>query len=284
MTIVIAQKRNDSVLLLADTKINDPKEIGPDVFPGRLKLVILDKGMTVAFSGDADPAGVVLRDAHKVLRKSGPQATIDFLTMSSSDGRTDYVVAAHMPEARLLIMRKGGVVEEQNIWAIGDTEPFKELIDKARDADAQDFFKSELRSRFFDRLLTNKELGDHIGGFPVAVGATSKCHRYLFHHGAYTYTFPTLKWGEETHQPIDQVYSGDGHFELGIMPPDVPNVPVLGAYSLQARIGYVYSPIENSQAFPVPLWDQGKPWHGHESEMYDTLRKAITEHVAKVAT
>ncbi|KSV76012.1 hypothetical protein N185_16320 [Sinorhizobium sp. GW3] len=140
-----------------------------------------------------------------------------------------------------------------------------------------------MRSRFFDRLLTNRDLGDSIGGFPVVVGATVEKHRYLAQSGFYTFKFPELRWGEDTHQPVEQLYTGDGHFEIGVMPPKIPNVPVFGAYSLQARTGYVYSPLEDPEAFRVPLWPHGEPWEGHEAGMYEVLGRKIAEHVATVA-
>jgi len=143
-------------------------------------------------------------------------------------------------------------------------------------------FKSDLRFGFFDRLLTNRDLGDTVGGFPVAVGATGQQHRYLAHSGFYTFKFPTLRWGEETHQDVEQVYTGDGHFALGVMPPAVSGVPVFGAYSLQGRVGYVYSPLEDPEAFRVPLWPMGQPWEGHEQEMFATLRQELDKHVAAV--
>ncbi|MBB3917713.1 hypothetical protein [Rhizobium fabae] len=281
MTIVIAQKKGDQILLLADTKIGNAGETGPNVIPGRLKLAILDNTLTIGFAGNADAAGIAVRRASEALRASGEQAAIDLVRAASADGQTDYIIAAHKPHAILLLLRRGGMLEVPDICAIGDVSPFAELMDKAR-TDTDSLFKGDLRFRFFDRLLTNKDLGDTVGGFPVAVGASQGEHRYLAHSGFYTFKFPTLKWGEETHQDVDQVYTGDGHFALGVIPPSVSGVPVFGAYSLQGRIGYVYSPLEAPEAFRVQLWPNGQPWEGHEQKMFATLRRELEKHVDAV--
>ena len=57
--------------------------------------------------------------------------------------------------------------------------------------------------------------------------------------------------------------------------------PVVGACLLQARTGYVYSPIEQPAPFRVELL-RDNAWEGREQEMYGVLRKAIEEHVRAV--
>ena len=281
MTIIIGQRQHDRILLLSDTKIVNSGETGPNVIPGRLKAVVLGHGLTLAFAGNADAANVVVRRAREVLIASGVEASIELLRSSTSDGHTDYIVASHRPSVRMLLIRRGGLMDVSDICAIGDTAPFSDLIEQSRNT-TDDIFKGNLRVRFFDRLLTGRDLGDSVGGFPVAVGATGVSHRYLGHSGFYTFKFPELKWGEETHQSIESVYTGDGHFALGVMPPDQEDVPVFGAYSLQARMGYVYSPLEQPEAFCVRLWPSDRPWEGHEEEMFDTLKRSLAHHVAAV--
>ena len=49
MTIVIAQRRDQEILILSDTTIIEPDKTRNDVFPGRLKVVIIGPQVTVAF-------------------------------------------------------------------------------------------------------------------------------------------------------------------------------------------------------------------------------------------
>lgn len=282
MTIVIAQRRGAEILLLTDTKVGEPGKTGPDIMPGRLKVIALGNRITVAFAGDADPAGVVVREARKFAKNRDAKAVVELLQQSSAGGATDYLLASHLPEATLLRIRKGVALDVPDICAIGDDAPFLSLIEKARTASDEPFFKSDLRLRFMDRLMTNKDLGPDVGGFPIALGATVDGHRYLGQSGLYTYKFPELKWGEETHQSIDQVYSGDGHFEMSVIPPENSDVPVVGVCLLQARTGYVYSPMEDPLAIRVPLAEPNAPWDGKQHEMFSALQHAIAAHVARV--
>ena len=40
--------------------------------------------------------------------------------------------------------------------------------------------------------MTTKDLGDAIGGFPIAVVATAERHAYVHHTGMYTYDLPQI--------------------------------------------------------------------------------------------
>jgi hypothetical protein len=142
--------------------------------------------------------------------------------------------------------------------------------------------KSELHGDFIGSCLENKYVASGIGGFPIVVHALPNGHRYLHSRGGYTYKIEA-KWGAVTHQPIEQVYTGDGHFELSVVPSKVADVPVVGACLLQARRGYVFSPIERPEAFLVDLAPQDPLWKGREREMYERLNHALECHVAAVA-
>lgn len=283
MTIVIARRRNDEILLLADTMVTDANLTGPDVIPGRLKIVTIGSRITVAFAGNADAAFLALRTARREFHRSGSKSAINVLKEASSDGTTDFIVAIHRPETFLLRVRKGVTLEISDICALGDDEPFVSLIEEARNSvDTGPLRKSELRLKFVYRLMTNKDLGSSVGGFPISVEALPTAHRYLGITGTYTYKFPALKWGEETHQPIEQVYSGDGHFMFSIVPSQISDVPVVGACLLQARQGYVFSPLEEPHAFRIDLLPENTEWEGKEQEMYKHLNDAISQHVHRI--
>lgn len=266
--------------MLGDTMVDDPQERRPSVLPGRLKLVTIGPGVTVACSGLIDPAGVAVRTARRELRKAGISAVNEVLTQVSRCGNVDFLLACHAPETSLIRIRNGGLLEVNDICALGFDTPFRDIIDRARtSAETSPLSRSELRNRFIDRLMTNRDLGAHVGGFPIAVHAIPEGHRYLAFSGGYTYKFPTLRWGEVTHQPIEQVYTGDGHFEMSVIPSDTINVPVVGACLLQARTGFVFSPIERPEPFLIPLAAPNLAWKGHEREMYDVLKTALAAHV-----
>jgi hypothetical protein len=113
----------------------------------------------------------------------------------------------------------------------------------------------------------------------MAVEATPAAHRYLGCNGVYTYKID-IEWGEETHQPIEQVYTGDGHFMFSVIPSEAVDVPVVGTCLLQAWMGFVFSPMERPQPFVVPLAPRQLEWHGQK--MYNVLKQALAAHVGAV--
>ena len=279
MTIVIAQIRNGEILVQADTKVDDSKETGPDMMPGRLKIVTLGHRFTVAFAGAADPAHIAIRQVAKLISVKKFEGAIECLRGWSSEHDIDFITASHQPHAQLLRIRRGVALDVPDICSIGDTAPFYERVEAARVSTEDGSLRCcDLRLRFIDRLMTNKDLGDHIGGFPTGVEAKSEGHRYLGCSGLYTFKFRALKWGEETHQSAEEVYSGEGHFQLSVMPPSESDIPVMGVCLLQARTGYVYSPLCQPSGRSIKLTDRIE-WEGHEAEMYGVLRKAMDEEV-----
>lgn len=100
--------------------------------------------------------------------------------------------------------------------------------------------KGDLRSRFLDRLMRNRDLGPHVDGFPIALGSAPEAHRYLGQSGVYTYKFPKLEWGKATYQSVDEIYSGEDISSGAPSHRRCPNVPVVGVSLLQARTGYVF--------------------------------------------
>lgn len=283
MSIIVAQRLDDEILLVGDTKISSKAATRPDELPGNLKVITFAERMTAAFAGNAGAAHVAIRSARREFYSSGPHAAVEVLRASSRDDETDYIVASHQGPTTLMVMRKGGLVDIGNdVCSIGQDDAFKEIIQKARETGKQERpARGHLRHKFIDIILTGKHGEVTVGGFPIAVVATKQDHHYAAHTGVYTYKFPELKWGSTTHQSMDQVYSGDGHFQLSIIPSATSDVPVVGACLVQARTGYVYSPIEQPEPFKVELL-RDEAWEGREHEMYGVVRKAIEERVRAV--
>jgi hypothetical protein len=283
MSIIMAQRRDDEILLVGDTKISNEAATRPDELPGNLKVITFAERMTAGFVGNAGAANVAIKAARYAFYSSGPDGALEVLKTSSDEDETDYIVASHHGSARLVVLRKGGLIDVENdVCSIGQDEPFKGVIQKARETAAQATpARGHLRSKFIDIILTGKHGEVTVGGFPIAVVATMQDHHYAPHAGTYTYKFPEIKWGETTYQSRDQVYSGDGHFQLSIMRSEMSDVPVVAACLLQARTGYVYSPIEQPEPFKVELLRESA-WEGREQEMYGVLREAIEEHVRAV--
>jgi hypothetical protein len=260
--------------------IGNKNERRSDVVPGRLKIVTIGPRVTVAFAGEADPADVAIREARVRLLENGFDAAIDALRDDSRSRPTDYIVAAHLERLMLIRIRNGAALEILDICAIGDVVPFQELIAHHLNVPPTgSIAKCDLRFSFVDRLMTGRNLGNTIGGFPVAAFATPEQHRYVHHTGTYTYDLRQIGPGETVEQSIADVYTGRNYFQLSMVPSSRPDVPVVGACLLQACTGWVYSPIQDIRPFKIALAPAGTEWEGRHQEMFAKLQAAIEEHV-----
>jgi hypothetical protein len=50
LTIVIAKRSREEILILTDTMIGNRDQTGPDLMPGRLKVVTIGPRVTIAWS------------------------------------------------------------------------------------------------------------------------------------------------------------------------------------------------------------------------------------------
>jgi hypothetical protein len=281
MTIVIAQIRGEEILIMGDTMVQEPEKKKHDVIPGRLKVIALGQHVTVAFAGMADIADGVIRRARKALHQSGIADVRDILKEASRNGDIDFILASHSPKANLSRVRGGVFLPVPDVCAIGNDEPFKALIDRARSSpETGPLNQSDLRYKFMDKLLTNNNLGSTIGGFPITLHANAERHAYLRASAHYTFKFPEMLAGEDTVQPLEQVYTGDGFYHFYIVPSDVHDLPIVGVVSLQARTGFIYSPIRSVEAIRVSLLADSLDWEGKEQAMFNLFKQELEKHVA----
>ena len=181
MSIILAQRHNDEILLLGDTKISSTAARRPDELPGNLKVITFAKRMTAAFAGNVGAANVAIKRARLAFYAAGPNAAIEVLRTSSRNTDVDYIVASHHSETKLMVIRNGGLVQIDNdVCSIGQSGPFSTLIKTAQEVVASsNLNRGALLSGFIDVIMTGKHEEVTVGGFPIAVIATAENHRYL---------------------------------------------------------------------------------------------------------
>lgn len=114
MSIIMAQRHDDEILMVGDTKISSVAATRPDELPGNLKVITFAERMTAGFAGNAGSAHVAIKSARRVFYSSGPDAALEVLQTSSREDETDYIVASHHRSTRLVVLRRGA-------WSISAT-------------------------------------------------------------------------------------------------------------------------------------------------------------------
>lgn len=102
MTIVLAQKFGERIIILADTMISDSNTEKPSIIPGRLKAIVISKKLSIAYAGHANQCHDVALKCYSLARKNGQlNEILEFLRLSSAPNNyeveMEFIVAAHNP-------------------------------------------------------------------------------------------------------------------------------------------------------------------------------------------
>src|SRR3569833_459805 len=138
MTVAIGSVEGRSIHIHADSALTGGLDEKFDPITGQLKAEVLDGRVSVAFSGHVGRALRTLRRAKAALVSFGFAEMLRQLVANSqpegdADNAVDYLVASHLPDPELRIVREGNVSEPGPFFRIGDTA----YADKVRrEADA----------------------------------------------------------------------------------------------------------------------------------------------------
>src|SRR4051812_35258475 len=92
MTLAVAKVTPHQIVMLADTRIQSPRQERalPDIRSGRLKITFVASNIAIAFTGDPDIASAAIaeiRGGH-----TGFQSVISVLQDSSRDSDNEYLI------------------------------------------------------------------------------------------------------------------------------------------------------------------------------------------------
>jgi hypothetical protein len=123
MTLIVGLKAGDSVRLLTDTRISHPDVTQVEEIPGRLKIVVLNSSLCVAYAGAANLGVDSIR---RVAARPGVNVTIaaDILrnVTQQAQGAVDFLLASSGPPATLLRISGGQTTEVLTQTWIGDSD------------------------------------------------------------------------------------------------------------------------------------------------------------------
>lgn len=142
MTLVIGRVTPHHVVLLSDTRQQDPRQTRgtPSVMTGTLKATFLGQSAAVAFTGNIDLAQRAIRSIGG--RFVGFRATIEHFVKETRDNENEYLLAFAGPK-RLFHIRAGSSQESKQAW-IGDKDGFERFQEGPRPTNGSDFWQSTM--------------------------------------------------------------------------------------------------------------------------------------------
>jgi hypothetical protein len=234
------------------------KERCPPI-PGRLKAVVIDPKLSVAYAGNSEPAMDAIRSVRTQRLKGCSTADIlPTLEAATIDGKTDFVVASHDESPQLLKISNGRSSMDLEEVAIGDTSLVKSVL--RREVSAKAFrrvFHSPEEQKFkkaFSELFNDSgvHLNDEVGGLPIILEASPFGHTYSRTSRVAAWDIITLGIPVSAQQIADRK-SGMTEWRFQITDSELRGIGIVGIGLPAIGIGWVHSPLETDDPLRIAL-------------------------------
>jgi len=246
--------------------ISDLDACGPNIFPGRLKSVVIGLDVSIAFAGAAEPALYAIRQAKlmysstKDLRRLILYLRQTSVDIAARDSHCEFIISSHADGATMFKIWDGLVATGENTYWIGncdvamDSLNFKASISLPEKTKLPDYITPE-ECRFCNAVtgLTLKrgtQIAGDVGGLIVVQIGSLYGHGYLNH--AATIAWDTIRVPPGlSEQQIEDRNSGMTQYAYTTIRSLERGAAVLGVYFDQPKIGFIYSPITHDEAYKI---------------------------------
>jgi hypothetical protein len=247
MTIVIARKWGDRIVMLSDTMISDRTAARPDIIPGQLKAIVLTPKLSVAYAGRAGKALDTIRKVRGAAREGAdlPDMLESLRQVTGENTEpVDFLVASHYEAPSLYKIWNGLVSPPANWYWIGDSCAADAV---QRRMELQPIMKSgewyseeEFRLSLAFEDVVRESTFQGVGGFSFELLGSPLGHCYQNRAGSHF-------WGTVRSDEIDTPEfrsfekTGTAHYQYS-MTSSYRGAGVTGAFLPQIGLGFIYSP------------------------------------------
>lgn len=241
MTLVAARRFGDRIIVISDTMISDSNATRRNILPGRLKCIVVDWHLSIAFAGPANAGIDAIRQGHGLFKATrNLNELLDYLVAESKrepdcDKRCDFIVSSHIHEPSLYKIWDGQISSGQPFQWIGQ----KSLL--AGLAEATD------EMSFFDAFSQNAGVAagnasQGVGGIFVVQLGSPYGHCYQTHASTICFDDIIVPPGITEQQQADRA-SGMMQYSYNCQATLDRGVAVVSAFFEQAQTGYIYAPL-----------------------------------------
>jgi hypothetical protein len=258
VTLVVALRSGTRIVVMSDTAISNRDAAHPNVVPGRLKSIVLNRTLTVSYAGLSSQALDVIR----FIRKRGYGATraIEELLAASRQhqGELDFLLCSHEENEspRLVKIADSAVYEGASHYWIGNADSARALArydsNYQHPGNAPDYQSSEEREfthRFFEYV--GQSCDPNVGGAIINCLCSDYGHCYQDHAGVHHWEPITIP---DPTPPVVRASlhkSGRASFAYHVYCPAERGVALVGFYMEQPGIGYLHLPLEQDDPVQV---------------------------------
>ncbi|MBR0966115.1 hypothetical protein JQ554_18065 [Bradyrhizobium diazoefficiens] len=248
MTVGLARRFGDRILIIADTIISSRSAAKKDIIPGRVKAVILAEDVSAAYAGSVYHALPALQRAAQIARSNGriediiePLRATNAETVHDEELETEFLIASHRDGVAMMKVWRGGEITRGDalLW-IGEPSVADALVSLESAAPTPLGWPDEVRLNWTAAQL----LGDptrfvlkNVGGFFVTLLASPVGHTYQDMAGAALCN--DLRLSGAT--PDDSGVLGIYHYQ--VLHGFWRGAAVLAVYLPQPKLGFLYRPL-----------------------------------------
>ena len=237
MTIVLARRFDQRIIVLSDTMVSTyGKE---NVFPGRLKSIVINKWLTVSYAGLSNQAITVIRDLSKVQKLTCDKAASFLLEVNKKyNDAVEFILCSHENKARLVKVSNGIISEGSDFYWLGNSEAVNE-IRKNNIGPLTPELYFVINFNDYIRQYGHK----NVGGITINCTCSENGHCYTSHAGAYSWDVKVLGAPYNAQEREALYQTGMYSFQYNVCSTEESGIALVGLYLPQLRTGYLYYPI-----------------------------------------
>lgn len=292
MSLVMARQFGNRICILSDTMVSDSNATRDDVIPGQLKTIVLNKKLTIAYSG------LVNKSIHKIRKIRGNiqngislESILQDLCEFSieENNEVDFIIASHITEPTLMKIANGNTYDGSDRYWIGNGEAattVQKLIDNdTRPFDGLPVYVTSEEAKFkeaFHDVVSQRHITE-VGGVAFYCLCSPKGHCYENH--AMSVMWDTIPLDGTLDELARRKYerTGTAYYSFSLASADDSGLAVTGAFLPQNDIGYLYSPLDSDLDLEVER-ALGKPrkYHPINLEEFNNEVQRYASRLAKI--
>lgn len=286
MSLVMAMQFGDRICILSDSIISDSGAAGQEIIPGRLKTIVLNKGVSISYSGSTNKAIAKIREIQRNMsERIYFDEVLESLTeyTSGEKGEVDFLVSSHVGIPKLYKIAVGQIHYGLGMYWIGNEEVAERVLGEFGKEHQVNIDlpvhmtldEWKFREAFKKAVSGNEQ---HAGGLVFDCVGTPKGYSYN--------NYAVVHTGDRMALEITQDYTARWAYDnpamesysLSLVSPKERSLAVTGAFFERNNTGFIYSPLDPG------LDSGGKEMLGRPEIIHPVTLKGFVDEVARYAS
>ena len=287
MSLVMAMQFGDRTCILSDSMISDTNTTDHDVIPGQLKTIVLNKEVSVSYSGSTNKAISKIREIRMDLSKRIYfEEILESLSEFTADenGEVGFIVSSHMGIPKLYKIADGQIHYGLDMYWIGNEAAAGRVLeefekdDRVIDELPNNMTREEYKLRdAFKNAVYEKE-SPCAGGLIFDCIGTPGGYRYNNHATVHAGDRMSLDITFDNTAQLANEKQGPESYSLSLVSPNERSLAVTGAFFERNNMGFIYSPLD-------PDFDlRGEDVLGKPEAIYPVTLKGFVNEVERYAS